>query len=212
MKPFRVGLIGAGGISRTYMEAFRQVPEGEVVAVWSRQRANAERFAREFEIGCATDRVEELLPQVDVVCVNSPNACHAPHAISAAGSGKHVIVEKPMAIDLAGADRLIAGCREAGVALSVGYCFRNAPEIRTARHLVEQGLLGRILTVQLTCYLDKPPSYWGAGYTGRAYSPWRATLEGSGGGVLIMNMSHQLDQIRYIVGDEISVSLSLIHI
>ena len=73
-----------------YLHAGRSsgVPEGEVVAVWSRQRENAERFAREFEIGFATDRVEELLPQVDVVCVNSPNACHAQHAIAAAGAGQ----------------------------------------------------------------------------------------------------------------------------
>ena len=86
MTPLRVGLIGSGGISRTYMAAFQHVPEGEVVAVWSRQRENADRFATQFEIGFATDRVEELLPQVDVVCVNSPNACHAQHAHAADGS------------------------------------------------------------------------------------------------------------------------------
>jgi predicted dehydrogenase len=58
--------------------------------------------------------------------------------------------------------------------------------------------------VQLTCYFDKVPAYYGSGRTGRTHSDWRASREKSGGGVMIMNMSHQLDQIRYVLGEDIT--------
>lgn len=83
----RLGLLGSGWISRTYLGALARVPEGEAVGVWSRTREHAERLAREFGLDHATDRVEDLWPHVDVVCVNSPNACHAAHAVAAARSG-----------------------------------------------------------------------------------------------------------------------------
>ena len=188
MKPLRVGLIGAGGISRTYMQALQHVPEGEVAAVWSRQRENAERFAREFAIGFATDRVEEILPQVDVVCVNSPNACHAPHAIAAAGAGKHVIVEKPLAVSLEEGRAIIDACAAAGVGLAYAEELPFVPKFERAREILESGALGEIL------YLTQREAHGGP------YSPWFFTREEAGGGVLMDMACHAIELVRWVLG------------
>jgi predicted dehydrogenase len=186
-----------------HAEAIKNAPNTRLVATMDPD----ERLARELA-GEAfyTTRVEELLARddVDAVLIATPNHLHDVIGIQAARAGKHIVVEKPMAPTLERADRFLAACHEAGVALSVGYSFRYAPEIRAARRLVEHGVLGRLLSVQLTCYLDKPPSYYGSGYTNRVHSDWRASMEKSGGGVMIMNMSHQLDQIRYILDRDLT--------
>jgi predicted dehydrogenase len=160
----------------------------------------------------STTSLEELLARrdVDAVLVATPNHLHESIGIAAARAGKHVVMEKPIACTLAGADELVAACRRADVALSVGYSFRYAPDIRAARRIVERGLLGRILSVQLTCYFDKSPAYFGSGRTNRTHSDWRASREKSGGGVLVMNMSHQLDQLRYILGEDVTRVVSAV--
>ena len=99
-RALRIGLVGAGSISRTYAQALGRVPDAKLVAVWSQTRDRAERFASEFACATATDRIDDLFPHVDVVCVNSPNFLHAQQAIAAARAGKHVIVEKPLAVSL----------------------------------------------------------------------------------------------------------------
>ena len=199
----RFGLIGCGGMGARHAEAIRSAPNTRLVATMDPDV----RLASELASGAFyTTRVEDLLARddIDAVLIATPNHFHDSIGIQAARAGKHIIVEKPMAPTLERADTFLAACREAGVALSVGYSFRYMPEIRVARRLVEQGVLGRLLAVQLTCYLDKPPSYYGSGYTNRVHSDWRASMEKSGGGVMIMNMSHQLDQLRYIVGRDLA--------
>jgi predicted dehydrogenase len=188
MRRLRVGLIGAGGISRTYMAAFSHVSEGEVVAVWSRQRENAERFASRFDLGLATDRVEELLAEVDVVCVNSPNACHASHAIAAARAGKHVIVEKPLAVSLEEGQAIIDACAEAGVGLAYAEELVFVPKFERAREILESGAIGEIL------YVTQREAHGGP------YSPWFFTREEAGGGVLMDMACHAIELVRWVLG------------
>jgi predicted dehydrogenase len=198
----RFALIGCGGMGSRHADAIRSAPNTALVATMDTD----ERLARDLAAGAFhTSRLDELLarPDVDAVLIATPNHLHDVVGIEAARAGKHVVMEKPMAQNLARAEGLLAACRAAGVALSVGYCFRYAPEIRAARRVVERGLLGRLLSVQLTCYFDKPPAYYGSGRTGRTHSDWRASRERSGGGVMIMNMSHQLDQLRFVLGQDV---------
>jgi predicted dehydrogenase len=201
--PLRFALIGCGGMGARHAAAIRGAPNATLVAAMDTNLALARELAGD---GFYTTRLEELLARTDVdaVFIATPNHTHDVIGIQAARAAKHVIVEKPMGRNLAAADQLLRACSQAGVALSVGYSFRYAAEIRAARRLVEQGALGRILSVQLTMYLDKPSSYWGSGYTGRTHSTWRTKFEQSGGGMLVMNMSHQLDQIRYVLGKDVA--------
>jgi predicted dehydrogenase/NADPH:quinone reductase-like Zn-dependent oxidoreductase len=199
----RFALIGCGGMGARHAQALRTAPNTRLVATMDPNAALAAELAGE---AFSTTRLDEVLarPDVDAVLIATPNHLHHPVGIAAARAGKHIVMEKPLAHDLAHADDLVAACRAAGVALSVGYSFRYAPEIRAARRLVEAGLVGRILSVQLACYWDKPPSYYGSGYTHRTHSDWRGRRDQAGGGVMMMNMSHQLDQVRYIVGQDVT--------
>lgn len=166
--PLRLGLLGAGWISRTYGAALRGVPEGRAVACWSRSRANAERLAAELGLGFATDRAEELLPHVDVVCVNSPNALHAEHGMLAARAGKHVIVEKPLAVSLEQGRALVEACRAAGVALAYAEELPFVPKFGRAREIARSGDLGEVLHV------------WQRETHGGPYSPWFFSREEAG--------------------------------
>lgn len=185
---FRIGLIGAGGISRTYVSALERVPEGDVVAVWSRTRAHAERFAQKFGVAFATDRLDTLWDQVDVVCVNSPNACHAEHAVAAARRGKHVIVEKPLAVSLEQGRQIIDACARAGVGLAYAEELPFVPRFVRAREILHSGALGEVI------YATQREAHAGP------YSPWFFTREEAGGGVLMDMACHSIECLRWLLG------------
>ncbi|MCZ6464684.1 MAG: Gfo/Idh/MocA family oxidoreductase [Proteobacteria bacterium] len=188
MKPLRVGLIGSGGISRTYMAAMEHVPEGRVVGVWSRRRERAEAFAAEFELAHATDRVEDLLAEVDVACVNSPNACHAEHAIAAAAAGVHVVVEKPFAVNLEEAATIIDACKRAGVGLAYAEELTFVPRFHEARRILRSGAIG------VPLYVTQREAHAGP------YSPWFFTRDEAGGGVLMDMACHSIECVRWLLG------------
>jgi predicted dehydrogenase len=194
--PWRIGLLGAGWISRTYLAALREVPEGRAVAVWSRTRARAEKLAAEFGLPLASDRVEDVLEAVDVVCVNSPNALHAEQAALAARAGKHVIVEKPLAVSLEAGRALVEACRAAGVGLAYAEELPFVPKFRRAREIVASGDLGEVLHV------------WQREAHAGPYSPWFFRREEAGGGVLMDLACHSVELVRWLLGKPAVSSVS----
>jgi predicted dehydrogenase len=152
----------------------------------------------------STTRLEEVLehPAVDTVAISVPHHLHLPLTVRAARAGKHVLVEKPIAVNLEQADEMIAACRAAGVRLGVLYITRYNAEIVRAKELIEQGAVGRIMALQFRMIANKPESYWTSGYSGRVQTDWRTSKERSGGGILIMNLSHNVDRLRSITGLE----------
>ena len=117
---FGFGIIGAGVISAWHAAGIEAHPDGRLVAVASRSRERADSFAAEH--GCAVvSDWRDLVRRDDIqaVCICTPSGLHAEQAIAAASAGKHVLVEKPMAIDLKGCDEMIAAARANGVKLGV---------------------------------------------------------------------------------------------
>lgn len=188
MTPQRIGLIGAGWISETYMAALAQLPEARPVAVWSRSARRAQAFARRHGLERATDDVTALLSAVDVVCVNSPNACHATHAIQAARAGKHVIVEKPLAVSLEQGEAIVDACRSAGVGLAYAEELAFAPRIVRARDCIRAGALGEVR------YVTQREAHAGP------YSAWFFTRDEAGGGVLMDLACHSIECVRALLG------------
>lgn len=184
---FRIGLVGSGFISRTYAEALAHVPGARVVSVWSRTLDHARRFARERGIEHATDRLPELLERVDVVCVNSPNACHAEHAIAAAEAGCHVVVEKPLAVSLEEGRAMVAAAERAGVGLAYAEELPFVPKFRRAREMLRAGELGRPV------YVTQREAHAGP------YSPWFFTRDEAGGGVLMDMACHSIECVRWLL-------------
>jgi len=170
------------------MAALDQVSEGRVAAVWSRTAAHAHQFAREHGVALATDRLEELLDAVDVACVNSPNACHASHAVAAAEAGCHVIVEKPLAVSLEEADRILEACARAGVGLAYAEELPFVPRFRHARETLLGGALGKPL------YVTQREAHAGP------YSPWFFSRDEAGGGVLMDMACHSVECVRWLLG------------
>jgi predicted dehydrogenase len=185
---FRVGLIGAGWVSRTYLAALERVPEGRAVAVCSRTRASARRLADEFGLELATDRVDELIGAVDVVCVNSPNFLHAEHAIAAASAGRHVIVEKPLAVSLEQVEAIAAAAARTGVGLAYAEELPFVPKFARMRELLASGALGA------PRYVAQREAHAGP------YSPWFFARHEAGGGVLMDLACHGVECVRWLLG------------
>lgn len=186
--PLRIGLAGAGWISRTYAASLRRVPDAQLTAVWSQTSERAERFADEFGCEMSSDRVEDLFPHVDVVCVNSPNYLHAAHAIAAARAGKHVIVEKPLATTIEEAEAIVAACAEAGVGLAYAEELPFVPKFARVRELLASGALGGPV------YVTQREAHAGP------YSPWFFTRDEAGGGVLMDMACHGIECVRWVLG------------
>jgi len=139
-------------------------------------------------------------PGTGAVIVCTPHHLHEPIAQQAIAAGKHVLLEKPTARNTAEARRILDAARAARVVVSTCYPRRFLSETLAAKALVQGGSLGQIEGARIAEHLYRETSYWQGGSTGRSRSSWRASKETSGGGVLLMNVSHLLDLLMSITG------------
>jgi predicted dehydrogenase/threonine dehydrogenase-like Zn-dependent dehydrogenase len=206
----RIGLVGCGDIAVHNAAAVAAVPNASLTASFDPVAELARSVADEWG-GEAVTSVEALLDRsdVDAVFLAVPHHLHAPLAVQAAAAGKHVIVEKPMANDLAGALEMTAAAERAGVVLSVCLPHRYEAGVAATRRLIAAGAIGEPRGTRTTFYEDKPASYWLGGFSGRAVSSWRSSRAQAGGGLLIMNLSHLIDLARYLTDVEVD-SLSAV--
>ncbi|HJP60285.1 MAG TPA: Gfo/Idh/MocA family oxidoreductase, partial [Gemmatimonadaceae bacterium] len=117
-KNFRIALAGCGRISKNHFDAIDKVDGLELVAVCDADPARAEQAASENRVACFTS-YEKMLKEAkaDVITIATPSGLHADQGVAAAQAGRHVVMEKPMAISLTGADALVQACDKAGVQL-----------------------------------------------------------------------------------------------
>ncbi len=200
----RIGLLGCGDIAFQNATGAMAAPNVELVAAFDPVPALAQEIEQHFGAR-AEPSVEALLGRedVDAVFVCVPHHLHLPLAVEAAEAGKHVIVEKPLAQDLASAVELSEAVARAGVVLSVCFPQRYLPQVISARRLVQEGAVGRVGGTFVKLLMEKEPSYWYGGFSGRAITTWRMSRAQAGGGILIMNLCHYLDVIRHVTGLEI---------
>ena len=201
----RVALIGCGEIGPDNAAGLVAATGCDLGPVMDLNEQAARSLADEFGVGFTTSMDEILEDEtIDAVIVAVPHHLHARVAVQAAEAGKHVIVEKPLATTLEDADSMIEACRKAGVALSVLFSYRYEPIVTRARTLVEAGAIGDVIGTNIQFMTEKPVRYWAEGYKGRVQSDWRGTWAQAGGGVLMMNVCHMLDYVRFITGLEAS--------
>ena len=190
-----IGMIGCGEIAyRATGKAIQAAQNTEIVIAMDPLQGVAQSFGQKFEVPWTTELDEVLQnPAVDAVVISTPHYTHEPVAVQAAAAGKHVICEKPIACTVDQADRMIEACNKATVLFSVCMVGRYDPATVIAKQLVDQGGIGRVIGLQFHFMVRKPDSYWLGGFTGRVTSDWRQSRERSGGGVLMMNMVHEID-------------------
>ena len=148
--PLRAGIVGCGGISRSHATAYTNLSAASLVAVCDVDADRLQARATEFEVpGRYTDYREMFAKErLDVVSVCTHAPLHADVTCAAADAGIHVLCEKPLALDLESADRMVAHCAQAGVLLAVSHQFRFTPALRLAKRLVAEGRIGALRCVR----------------------------------------------------------------
>lgn len=194
-------LIGAGRhpILRV-APAFQSVANGELIGVWSHTRANAESLARQEKIPRVYDTIPDVLADADVdaVFISTPNSLHAEHTIAAAQAGKHVLVEKPMAVSSTDARSMVRASVDNQVLLGVAFHLRHHPAHQQARQIISSGAVGDILyaTGQFVLHSFAPSAI--------ASSPWKSDPAMMGGGGALMGMGvHVIDILTHLIGDRV---------
>ena len=196
-----LGIVGCGGAAADVVRAIGSMTSLRVVGLHDRDIPLAEDLARTSG-GRAFATIDELLETdaVEAVYVAVPHDLLAPVARRVLQAGRHVLVEKPLALTLGDIDELDALAARASRTLGVFYEMRFAPVALAAAELVRGGAIGSVRAVRIRTLIDKPPDYWQVGLSGRSVSSWRGRAIRAGGGVVLMNSSHQLDMVAAITG------------
>jgi predicted dehydrogenase len=192
----RYGIVGFGAFAeRTIAPAIQSSPNSELVAIQKRSLAAAEEKARAFQVPLAFDSTEQLAthPDIDAVFVVSAVVRHAQDTISAARAGKHVLVEKPMAMNVAEAEQMIEVCRNNSVKLMVGQMVRLSPLIIRMKELIGSGVIGNVTFIRTEYVYDARLSQ----------RQWLQDKRTAGGGATFDIGVHCLDTIRFLLDDEI---------
>ncbi len=187
----RVALFGCGWIQDFHARAVRENGH-EVIAVANHREETARTFAERHGIARVTTDWETLAadPEVDAAVVSTPNFLHAPQSVALLGAGVHVLVEKPMATDLAGCDAMIRASAASGAFLMVAHCWRFRDEVITLRNRIAAGELGEVVKTR--------------GYGVHAnWGPagWFVQRQLAGGGALADMGVHAIDTVRFLLGD-----------
>jgi UDP-N-acetyl-2-amino-2-deoxyglucuronate dehydrogenase len=197
--PVRFGLVGCGGISTQHIEAMNATPGARLVAVTSKSAERARSTGEKWSVDWTAD-LDELLSRddIDAVAVTSPSGFHAEIALAALRHGKHVIVEKPLAITVADADAVIAEGRSQGRLIAAVSQRRFEPVIQALKAAVDGGGLGRVALIVAESLNYRPQSYYDS-------AAWRGT-RALDGGVLMNQAIHEVDLVCWLGGPVASVA------
>ena len=194
-----VGLIGAGNISDTHARA--AIAAGlRIAGVYGDNREKARQLADRYG-AAAFATLDALLAHqpLDIVMIGSPSGCHADHAIAAARTGRHVLVEKPLDISTARIDQLIAEVTRAGVTLGVFFQDRLKPDVVEMKRRIDAGEIGTPLLATGEVKWFRPRDYYSS-------SRWRGTWALDGGGALMNQGIHTVDLLLHLLGPVAAVS------
>jgi phthalate 4,5-cis-dihydrodiol dehydrogenase len=190
-KPVGLAIAGLGMAGAVMVRAAAAHPGITIVAAAETHASPRDAFARDFNARVYDDIGAMCAdPAVEAIYIATPHQFHAPHAVLAAQHGKHIILEKPMALTLADCDAIIAAVEKAGVYLIVGHTHAFDPAVREMRRIVASGELGPLGMIA------------GWNYTNFLYRPRRPEEldTARGGGIMFNQVPHQIDMVRTIGG------------
>ena len=194
MEKLGVGIVGTGWVSGEYIRAFQADPRTEVRAVVSREKQRAHAKAEEFKLenARAYEHLEKMLddPGIQIVVLATPHLYHVPQGVAAAQAGKHLVIEKPVALDLEGLRELRAAVDAAKVKTVVSFVLRWNPLFKTIRAMLADGLIGKLFSAEVDYLHGIGP--WYAQYY------WNVKKE-MGGSSLLTAGCHAVDGLRWFV-------------
>ncbi len=194
MMKVKFAILGCGRIANRHAQHIIRHPEGELVAAFDIHRHRMEGFCKKH--GCDADTTPEALlarTDIDIVNVCTPNGLHAEGAIAALKSGKHVLVEKPMALTKADCEAMISASLNHNRQLFIVKQNRYNPPVVAVKQLVDNGSLGKVYQVVLNCYWNRSEQYY-------KESDWKGRKR-LDGGTLFTQFSHFIDIAFYLFGD-----------
>lgn len=197
--PLRAGLAGCGRIASQHFSAISLLGNQiKLMAVCDTDRKRAKEAGLKHNVPFYTD-YKDLLKRkdIDLIIICTPNGLHYPMAMRAARAGKHVLVEKPLALNLQEADELIRTFRKAKLELFVVMQVRYNPALKVLKEAIGQGKLGKIYNAALTIRWSRPQSYF-------AGAEWRGKKALDGGALLNQGV-HYVDALLWLLGDVKSV-------
>ncbi|MBI3971529.1 MAG: Gfo/Idh/MocA family oxidoreductase [Chloroflexi bacterium] len=191
---YGAAILGLGRVSRGHARALQHAKGARLVAACDVDPSRVDRFTGEHDCAGETD-MDRLLarPDVDIVLVALPHGLHEEAVIKAARAGKHIIVEKPMAMDTGACDRMIAAASAAGVQLFIAHTERFIAATRTGKQILDSGEVGR--PVMAT-------DVWYQPFRRETRQPWMLDRS-RGGGFLQMAGSHMIDRLVYLLGSPV---------
>ncbi|MEO8456391.1 MAG: Gfo/Idh/MocA family oxidoreductase [Chloroflexota bacterium] len=194
----RIGVVGSRFIANAHAQGIARTPGATLVAAASPNPDHVGAFCKQWGAVHAFSDYREMLAsdEIDAVTVACPNDLHAEVTIAAAKAGKHVLVDKPLAVTLEECDRMIEACKAAGVVLLYGENLCFAPKYVRAKQLADEGALGDVYYVrQLECHYGP-------------HADWFWDVERSGGGVLMDMGCHSIAFCRWVFGNAAIESVS----
>lgn len=185
-------IVGCGRIAQRHAEHIHN--KGELVAVCDVVKENADKLAEKYGAK-AYYSIRDLLEkekEVQVIAICSPNGLHAEHAIQSLNAGFHVLCEKPMALTSYDCGEMIKAAERANKRLFAIKQNRFNPPVEAVKRVIDEGRLGKLFSVQLSCFWNRNPDYY--------HNSWKGTLK-LDGGTLFTQFSHFIDLLYWIVGD-----------
>lgn len=196
------GLVGAGLVAPFHANSIRASKGGRLVAVCDLNRERADKLAATYGARPYYD-IDEMLknPEIQVVCVLTPNHLHYDAVLKCAQAKKHVIVEKPPAMSLRETDEMIAACERAGVKFACTVQCRVRKAIQAMKKAIDEGRFGRLLHADAIMKWYRSTEYYHS-------DPWRSSRR-SGAGVTVQHAFHYIDLLQYLAGPVASVEAKM---
>jgi predicted dehydrogenase len=175
----KLGIIGAGAITQVaHLPVLRKLKGVQVAAICDTDGAKARALATRFQVPDAFTDIEELLEYeaLDAVAICTPNHLHEPHVVAALSAGLHVLVERPLALNLAGVQRILRQAEKRSRILMVGMNHRYRSDVQIIRSFLQSGELGKVESIRGSWHVFRPS---------RAMLGWRLRRDEAGGGAML---------------------------
>jgi predicted dehydrogenase len=190
----RIGVVGVGGMGQGHCSYMDKLSEGKLTAVCDVVPAVADEVSAKHGVPAYYQHADLLdSGLVDAVLIATPHYFHPPIAIDAFKRGIHVLSEKPIGVTVKAIDRMIRAAERSGKVFSVMFQMRCDPERQAAKKLIDDGRIGEIQRVNMIMGWYRSQAYYDSG-------GWRGTWGGEGGGVLLNQAPHGLDQLTWLAG------------
>ena len=194
MKKIRFGVVGVGHIGKRHADLLSMNSDTKLVALCDIRPQSELSLDKYHDIPFYSSMVDMLTkePQIEVVCIATPNGLHADHALTALKAGKHIIIEKPMALSRVDCEKVLHQALHVGKQVFCVMQNRYSPPIKWLKSVIDEKVLGKIFQVEINCYWNRNSHYY-------EQSAWRGTLE-MDGGPLFTQFSHFIDLIYWLFG------------